>query len=287
VNAWTLTLTACLAQADGPLPMRDPAPVPQTATARELVGSPRAKLGRVVVEDDTATPRPVPAEWVLPGYRVHVFASEELPVDALRSLVRPGVTLWLQTRSNMLRGSTLDTLRRAESAWVQLRPPLVRAHWEQLVKLPGVGVWVEAAALGDRGLERRGPHRLAVEVGAPVPLQTLRSAKPALVRWKIPVSARVATQVPGMRHLWEGLAPGEVCTEADPTLKLRVDAPWAAQCGHGVLAQVVRAEPAPLRALFVAQPAAELVVEVRDSEAAARGAATLLDLLDAAVGRGR
>jgi hypothetical protein len=266
--------------------MRDPAPVPQTATARELVGRPRAKLGRVVVED-TGAPRPVPEGWVLPGYRVHVFASEELPVDALRNLVRPGVTLWLQTRSNMLRSSTLDTLRRAESAWVQLRPPLVRAHWDQLAKLPGVGVWVDAAALGDRGMDRRGPHRLAVEVGTKVPVEVLRRAKPALVRFRFPVSAGEASQVPGVRHLWEGFIEGEGCTAGAATLKLRLDAPWAAPCGHAVLAQVVRAEAASLRALFVAQPAAELVVEVQDSEAAARGAAKLLDLLDAAVGRGR
>lgn len=286
MSAWTFALAACLAQLGDPLPMRDPAAVPLGATTRELVGTPRAKLRPVTIED-TEAPRPTPGEWVLPGYRVHVFASEELPVDALRSLVRPGVTLWLQTRSNMLRGSTLDTLRRAESAWVQFRPPVVRAHWDQLAKLPGVGIWVDAADVGGRGLERRGPHRLAVEVGAPVPLETVRRAKPALVRWRLPVSSRDALKVPGVRHLWEGLVEAEGCTPADPSLKLRVDAPWSARCGHGVLAHVVRAEAAPLRALFVANPAAELVVEVQDSEAAARGASKLLDLLDAAVGRGR
>ena len=64
-----------------------------------------------------------PSELALPGFRMHVEASEELDPDRLRALARPEVVLWVRTRSNGLRRSTAETLQLAGSA---LRPGACR-----------------------------------------------------------------------------------------------------------------------------------------------------------------
>ena len=186
-----LALSALLAQADE-LP------------AARVVGTGRARIRDIPVED-AAGPRPLPSEFVLTGYRVHVFASEDLEPDALRRLVRPGVTLWLQTRSNMLRSSTVDTLRRAETAWVQLRPPVLRPHWDQLGRLPRAGAWVEPRHALGAGMGRRGAHPLALEVTSPTPADALRKLRPLATVFRLPVTAEVAAKVPGEKLLWGGL----------------------------------------------------------------------------------
>ena len=60
----------------------------------------------------------------MPGFRVHVVASDALDPDRLRALARPEVVLWVRTRTNGLRHSTAETLQLAGSAFVQVRPPL-------------------------------------------------------------------------------------------------------------------------------------------------------------------
>ena len=276
-----------LAQADGltvrdePPPRKEvPAEVQRVPTAR-LVGQPRVRIPSLVVEED-ARSRTAPSDFVLLGYRVHVFASEDLDPDALRRLVRPGVTLWLQTRSNMLRASTVDTLRHAEVAWVQLRPPVLQVHWDQLGKLPRAGVWLDPRHVAGQGMGRRGSHPLALEVTSPVPAELLTKARPLATLFRIPVGAELARRVPGERLLWGGMSGS--CA-ADPSLKVRLDAPWRPACAHGVLAQLTRVQVAELQALYAAQPGVELAVEVADSEAAASGVAALLDALDAAAAR--
>jgi len=279
--AAAMLLASLWAQAEELPPRKDvPAEVQRVPTAK-LVGTVRSRLPEVVLADSGGN-SPAPADFVLLGYRVHVFASEDLEPDALRRLVRPGVTLWLQTRSNMLRASTVDTLRRAEVAWVQVRPPVLRVHWDQLGKVPRVGAWVDARHVGGAGMVRRGAHPLALEVNGPTPPEVLVRARPLATVFRLPISAEQARLVPGERLLWGGLQGG--CA-AEPQLKVRLDAPWRPACGHGVLAQLTRVQVAELKALYAAQPGVELAVEVADSEAAASGVAALLDALDAAAAR--
>jgi hypothetical protein len=282
VTALALAVAALLAQAEELPPRREvPAEVQRVPTV-QLVGPLRAPVPDVRVVEEGAGSGPAPTDFVLLGYRVHVFVSEDLEPDALRRLVRPGVTLWLQTRSNMLRASTVDTLRRAEVAWVQLRPPVLRPHWDQLGKLPRAGVWVQPQHVHGPGMGRRGSHPLALDVRAPVTGESLAQVRPLSTVFRVPVSAAVAQRVPGERLLWGGLAGG--CS-ADPLLKVRMDAPWRPPCGHGVLAQLTRVQLSELQGLYAAHPGVELAVEVADSEAAASGVAALLDVLDAAAAR--
>lgn len=276
-----VALACVLAQLDELPPRKEVAPEIQRVPSSRVVGAGRVKIPAITVED-AAGPRPGPSEFVLTGYRVHVFASEELEPDALRRLVRPGVTLWLQTRSNMLRSSTVDTLRRAEAAWVQLRPPVLRAHWDQLGKLPRAGVWLDPRDARGAGMGRRGAHPLALDVSSRLPAEAISGLRPLATVFRLPVTAGYAGTVPGERLLWGGLDGACV---ADAGLKVRVDAPWKGACGHGVLAQLTRVQVPELKALYDAQPGVELAVEVANSEAAASGVAALLDVLDRAVGR--
>ena len=43
-----------------------------------------------------------PEPLQLPGFRLHLVLSEELEPDRLEALARPGVVLWLMTRSSQL-----------------------------------------------------------------------------------------------------------------------------------------------------------------------------------------
>lgn len=100
------------------------------------------RLGTALLALSTAAlaqdQRPVPAgspdALIGRSVPVHVVASEELEPDVLRALARPGVTLWLTTRSNTLRESTLDTLNRFEASWVQLRLPLAHVDGAALAR---------------------------------------------------------------------------------------------------------------------------------------------------------
>ena len=126
-----------------------------------------------------------PGALVLPGYRVHLTASEDLDADHLRALARPEVVLWLTTRSNLLRASTAETVQQAGRAFVLVRQPL---RSQDLAPFRGrVGPWLPEAGLDVGRTRRWSPGRLAVEVVGPMDagvFDRVRSLRPIAVRWR-------------------------------------------------------------------------------------------------------
>ncbi len=106
-----------------------------------------------------------PADWALPGFRVHVVASEALDADRLRGLARPEVVLWVRTRSNGLRRSTAETLQLAGSAFVEVRPPLGAPALAAFVGR--VGPWIAERGVDVARVRRWSPGQLAVDVEGP------------------------------------------------------------------------------------------------------------------------
>ena len=107
---------------------------------------------------------PGPSELALPGYRLHLVVDESVDADTLSALAGSGTVLWLRTRSNMLKNSTVEALARFPEAYVQLRPPLKEEQVRQLHRAPRAGAWLDAQALTGAGLHRLGPRRIAVEL---------------------------------------------------------------------------------------------------------------------------
>ncbi len=147
----------------------------------------------VVRESDAGSPGPsrtAPAGSAMPeGSRplpVHVFADEDLEVDVLRSLGHhAGVTVWLTTRGTALRESTLDTLARAQRAYVQVRPPFTAALRSQLARVPNAGLWVDFGNVAQVGAVL-GNRPLAVSVHGALDsaaMARLTAAKPRVVLW--------------------------------------------------------------------------------------------------------
>lgn len=132
-------------------------------------------------------PPSAPPGLVSPGLVVHVVAHEDLEPDALRALARPGVTLWLETRSNTLRESTLEHLGRFDEAWVRLRLPLGDVPARQLRRHPRLGAWLSvAAATGGSTGQLPGVRRVAVDVAGPLDealAERLRAGRVSLTRW--------------------------------------------------------------------------------------------------------
>jgi hypothetical protein len=120
---------------------------------------------------------------------VNVWASEDLEVDTLRSLVtRPGVTVWLSTRTNSLRESTLDTLAKAKHAYVAVRPPFNGALRSQLARVAHVGLWVDLNAQSVDGIGAvLGNRPLAVTVSGNLEkaqVALLSRTRPRVVLWR-------------------------------------------------------------------------------------------------------
>ena len=69
----------------------------------------------------------------------------------LRALAGSGTVIWLRTRSNMLRDSTVEALALFPEAYVQLRPPVKEEQVRQLRRAPRVGAWLDAQALDGAG----------------------------------------------------------------------------------------------------------------------------------------
>lgn len=234
-----------------------------------------------------------PADWALPGFRMHVVASEELEPDRLRALARPEVVLWVRTRSNGLRRSTAETIQLAGSAFVQVRPPLGAPALAPFVGR--VGPWVEARGLDVARVRRWSPGRLAVDVEGPFTEELA-----ARLRVMRPVAARWARGGWPEREEWtrarafsgvelSGLAAAPVdCSAVPPRTRVRIRMPLGAVTADGVCGLPLRVEvPATVdvgevHGMLVLHPDAELLVEVGDEVARAEAARRLLDSLASA-----
>lgn len=247
--------------------------------------------------------RPLPAESPEPlvarAVRVNVVASDELEPDVLRALARPEVVLWLTTRSNTLRESTLDTLNRFGASWVQLRAPLETVDAKALQRAPKAGLWMPLDARVGPAISRfRGSRSLALEVSGPIDDDTrglLASQRPTLVRWT-PAGEVDLLQwsqfrgLPGRKLVV--LSPGFLlprdCASreaSEPAAELHVGMLLAVSagvfpCGLGTRIEVSpEVEPWLLKSLIVRDPSIELVVRVGDDVRKVGKARGLLELL--------
>lgn len=244
---------------------------------------------------------PGPTELVLPGYRLHLVVDESVDADTLRALAGSGTVLWLRTRSNMLRDSTVEALARFPEAYVQLRPPVKEEHVLQLRGAPRAGAWLEAQALTGAGLHRLGPRRLAVEIRGGLDEELARrlgALRPSRISWlpgedvSLEAWGRFA-QLPGARLLSLSGPLGEGCPQpprraALATVTLRLEEGTAGDtCGLGRRV-VMRGLPdeAALVALLSREPSTELELEVGAGEGELKRARAWVQLMEAAV-RGR
>jgi hypothetical protein len=250
-------------------------PSPAIRIESSLTGSPLLDAGYGAAASPTSI--------ALPAYQAHVFASEELGPDALRKLIRPGVTLWLDTKTNMLRESTLEVLRANRGrAFVKLKAPLVDAHQRRFATLPS-GVWVDGAELDKLSLHWIGSRPIAIELngeGTPAQWSAIRAARPVLIFWAKPGCRPQAwAAAKAMKSIivtvdttpcelsgapvsasYRGMAPS---TERAPFIWIRPDA-----------------APARVRDLYVRAPATQLLLSVGDRAADVRKVSALLDALE-------
>jgi hypothetical protein len=170
-------------------------------------------------------PSSAPQESSASPARVHVVLDEELEPDVLRAFARSGVTLWITTRSNTLKASTVETLARASEAFVQVRAPLLPEALSALRAAPRAGLWVGQQALGERGLAARGPRPLAVDLEGPLDeatLQALGRLRPSVTRWAPGAQIDLLSwaqlrALPGLKLLVR--APGELAEGQCPELR--------------------------------------------------------------------
>jgi hypothetical protein len=229
--------------------------------------------------------------------RVHVRAHEDLEPDRLRAFARPRVTLWLETRSNVLKASTLEHLSLFDAVFVRLRAPVTESQARWLDAAPRAGVWLDAPALWGRGVERLiGPRPLAVTVKGPIDealFDRVAKSRPEVVEWAAPADADVMSwslfrQWPGRRlvSLETGGLPPKACTGSDDGPAARVHlasllALGASAFPCGRAPRVVLAADTDrwlIQSVVVRDPTAELELEVSD-DAAAKKALALLDEL--------
>jgi hypothetical protein len=242
-------------------------------------------------------PPRAPRDFVAPAARVHVRAHEDLEPDRLRELARPGVVLWLATRSNTLRASTIENVARFDVAWVQLRAPLAPVDARVFSRLPHAGAWVAA---GDLGLETRlpGARRVAVELSGAfdeAAIERLQRVKPAELRWTPAGTVSLLewslfAQLSGRRVVVsrpDQLLPvrcdrrgaGEPAQEVHiaSLLSLSADA-FPCTLGTRVVVQP-HVERWLLQSIVTRDPSAEVVVEVGASSLLALATRELLDQL--------
>jgi hypothetical protein len=255
-------------------------------------------------QDQRPLPRGSPDALVTSFLRVHVVASEDLEPDQLRALARPQVTLWLETRSNTLRESTVEQLGRFDDAWVRVRAPLSKTDARVFARVPKAGLWLTPTDLDGVVGRAPGVRRLAVDVKGPLDAALagqLWAARPSVLRWEPggPVDLlawSLFVQLPGRKVF--APAPTELlatrCTERSaslPALELHVATLLAMSaevfpCGLGTRVVVNgEVEPWLLQSLVVRDPALELVLWVADDAARASSARKLLERL--ALGPGR
>ncbi len=256
--------------------------------------------GAAFGQDQRPLPRGAPEAFVGPTPRVHVRVHEGLDPDRLRELARPQVTLWLSTRTNTLRASTVENVARFDVAWVQLRAPLLPYDAQVFSKLPAAGAWVTAASLGAVGRFRR----VAVALEGPLDealIARVSAARPAEVRWTPPGPIDLLAwgelrRLPGRRIVAaepKALLPVKCDARSakDPSTELHVASLLALSsdvypCGTGTRVVV---EPAVetwlLQSMIVRDPSVELVVEVGSDAARAVATRGLLERLQLGASR--
>lgn len=239
-----------------------------------------------------------PGTLVTAGHRVHLYASEDLHPDSLASLARPGVVLWLSTRSNALPAVTVERLRRFGEAWIELRAPILKVHASMLERAPKAGLWFRASDARVEVASLAGVRRVAVEISGPFDeAALLRAEDAARVNWS-PASADLEgfsrlMQMRGVKTLF--VAPGvrpPACEAVMPPAArviFRVrsldDAVALSRCGAKVRVAVdVSVTEAELMRLFAASPGAELELEVGDDERRAVRVRQVLERLERASG---
>lgn len=237
-----------------------------------------------------------PAEWALPGFRVHVVASEALDADRLRALARPEVVLWVRTRSNGLRRSTAETLQLAGSAFVEVRPPLGAPALAAFVGR--VGPWIAERGVDVSRVRRWSPGRLAVDVEGPLTEELaarMRVLRPVAVRWSRggwPEHEEWmrARGFSGVELLGIGAVPVD-CTAVPARTQLRIRVALASVTADGICGLPLRVEvPAGVDAgevhrLLLLHPDADLVVDVGEDIAQADAARRWIDQLASATPR--
>lgn len=240
-----------------------------------------------------------PEAWAIPGHRVHVIASESLNPDSLGALARPGVVLWLETRSNALLPATVERLAGFEESWVQVRSPVLPAHAALLRKAHRAGIWVSgveqlASTMGQLGVRRVAlDHSGAIDESV---FTRMQQARPARVQWRAP-SVDLSgfgrfLQLPGQKTLVV-TTPSPSCDQSPRSrlgeITVEVDSVASAQamaaCGWRVRVRVKpQVEDATLATLFRTVPNAELEVLVGSDERQAMAARRLLERLERASG---
>ncbi|MBX5484953.1 MAG: hypothetical protein IRZ16_24310 [Myxococcaceae bacterium] len=229
-----------------------------------------------------------------------MFASEELDADALGALARPGVVLWLRTRSNTLSPAVSEKLRRFEEAWVEVRPPLRPTQLDALAKAPRAGLWLRNVADLGPAVTRLGVRRLAVDVVGNLDEATgdrVRAAGVDRVRWSpaaidLESFARFA-QMPAQKSLVLLRGASIPRCEARSVEVLAMvevlvpppEVPALASCGFGARVPVEPdVDESVLSRIFQQMPTAELEVQVGADDRRAMRTRQLLERLEAASG---
>ncbi len=237
-----------------------------------------------------------PAEWALPGFHLHVLASDGLDADRLRALARPEVVLWVRTRTNGLRHSTAETLQLAGSAFVQVRPPLGAPSLAPFVGR--VGPSIEERGIDAARVRRWSPRRLAVDVEGPFSEELagrLRVLRPVVVRWNRGgwpereewTRARAFS---GVELAGVGAGPVD-CGVVPGRTTVRVRVPLGSVTADGVCGLPLRVEvPAAvaaeeLHALLLVHPGADLLVDVGEEIPKADAVRRWIDQLASATPR--
>jgi hypothetical protein len=236
-----------------------------------------------------------PEPLALPGFRLHLVVPEDIEADRLEALARPGVVLWVQTRSNLLKRSIAERVGRAEASYVQVRPPFASAAVRQQFT-PRIRPWVALTELDVASYRRWAPEGTALafrgELSEAV-LASVKAVRPQVFLWQPEVTPTAeewarTQHLPGLEVRPVGpLPPCERPLRGAQRIRLRVPVALvetsAVGCGFALRLEVPPSlSEAEVREVLVRWPGAELWAEVSgDAEGAA--AATLVAVLTAAV----
>lgn len=232
-----------------------------------------------------------PEPLALPGFRLHLELSENIEPDRLESLARPGVVLWLETTSNLLKRSLAERLGRADASYVEVRPPFGSVNaWQQFTG--HTHPWVALAGFDVATYRRWAPAGSAAELVGSLTeerLTQLRGLRAQAVRWQplespTPEEWARTLHVPGLEvRPPAALPPCERPLKGAARIRLRV--PWAdaeasgAGCGFALRLEIpLSSTEAELRELLVKWPGAELWARI-SSEADGALAGGLVKIL--------